>query len=90
MAQTSINIRMDEELKRQFDSLCNDMGMTMTTAMTIFAKKVVRENKIPFEITGSKANAETLEALAEMEDMIHKGTGQEFHSVTELFEDLNT
>ncbi len=72
MAQTSINIRMDEDLKRQFDMLCNDMGMTMTTAMTIFAKKVVRENKIPFEITGSKPNSETLEAIAEMDDMICK------------------
>lgn len=90
MAQTSINIRMDEDLKRQFDMLCNDMGMSMTTAMTIFAKKMVRENKIPFEITGSKPNSETLEAIAEMDDMICKGTGQEFHSVAELFEDLNS
>ncbi len=89
MAQTSINIRMDEDLKRQFDMLCNDMGMTMTTAMTIFAKKMVRENRIPFEITGSRPNAETLEALAEMDDMIRNGTGQEFHTVAELFEDLN-
>lgn len=90
MAQTSINIRMDEELKRQFDMLCNDMGMTMTTAMTIFAKKMVRENRIPFEITGNRPNSDTLEALAEMDDMIRNGTGQEFHSVAELFEDLNS
>lgn len=89
MAQTSINIRMDEELKRQFDLLCNDMGMTMTTAMTIFAKKMVRENKIPFEITGSIPNAETVEAIAEMDDMIRNNAGKEFHSVSELFEDLN-
>ncbi len=90
MAQTSINIRMDEDLKRQFDMLCNDMGMTMTTAMTIFAKKMVRENRIPFEITGSRPNADTLEALAEMDDMIRNGTGQEFHSVAELKDELNS
>ena len=49
MAQTSINIRIDEELKKQFDKFCNDVGMTMTTAFCIFAKKTVKEQKIPFE-----------------------------------------
>ncbi len=53
MAQTSINIRMDADLKKQFDALCNDMGMSMTTAFTIFARKMVRECKMPFEISGN-------------------------------------
>ena len=52
MAQTNINIRMDADLKKQFEDFCNDMGMTMTTAFTIFAKKAVREYRIPFEISG--------------------------------------
>ena len=43
MASTNINIRMDADLKRQFESFCADMGMSMTTAFTIFAKKAVRE-----------------------------------------------
>ncbi len=51
MAQTNINIRMDEELKKQFDAFCSDVGMNMTTAICIFAKTVVRERKIPFEIS---------------------------------------
>lgn len=51
MAQTSINIRMDEELKKQFDAFCSDVGMNMTTAFCIFAKTVVREQRIPFEIS---------------------------------------
>lgn len=90
MAQVNINIRMEEDLKSQFDALCKDMGMSMTTAMTIFAKKMVRESKIPFEITGSIPNAETIEAFNEVEDMIKNGTGRTFHSVEELFEDLNS
>ena len=53
MAQTTVNIRMDEELKKQVESLFSDFGMNMTTAFTIFAKAVVRERKIPFEITAS-------------------------------------
>ena len=39
MAQTNINIRMDAELKRQFEEFCADVGMSMTTAFTVFAKK---------------------------------------------------
>lgn len=49
---TNVNIRMDKELKKQFEAFCNDVGMSMTTAFTIFAKKVVREQRIPFEIGG--------------------------------------
>lgn len=51
MAQTNINIRMDEELKKSFDAFCEEVGMSMTTAFTLFAKKTVREQRIPFEIS---------------------------------------
>ncbi len=51
MTQTNVNIRMDKNLKEQFDKFCKDVGMTMTTAFCIFAKKSVREQRIPFEIT---------------------------------------
>ena len=49
MANININIRMDSDLKQQFEAFCNDVGMTMTTAFTVFAKKAVREYRIPFE-----------------------------------------
>ena len=69
MAQTNVNIRMDEQLKKDFDKFCEDIGMTMTTAICVFAKKVVREQKIPFEITAdpfySKTNQEYLEKVIE-------------------------
>lgn len=65
MAQTNISIRIDEELKKQFEKFCSDTGMTMTTAFNIFVKKAVREQRIPFEITAdpfySTANIERLE-----------------------------
>lgn len=51
MAQTNINIRMDEDLKKQFEAFCSDVGMTMTTAFCVFAKATVRQRKIPFEIS---------------------------------------
>lgn len=51
MALTNINIRIDEDLKRQFDNFCSDIGMSMTTAFCIFAKTAVRERRIPFELS---------------------------------------
>ena len=50
MPSTSVTIRLDENLKKQVEILFNDMGLNMTTAFTIFAKAVVHQNKIPFEI----------------------------------------
>lgn len=53
MAQTKINIRMDEELKKQFDAFCSEVGMSMTTVFCVFAKTAVRQQKIPFDISAS-------------------------------------
>ena len=66
MAQTSVNIRMDAELKRQFEAFCADMGMSMTTAFCVFAKKAVREYRIPFEIGAEIPNEETRKAMEEV------------------------
>ena len=72
MAQTNINIRMDEDLKRQFDSFCNDVGMSMTTAFCIFAKTVVRQRRIPFEIGINTPNRETIKAMKEGDKIYEK------------------
>ena len=63
MANTNINIRMDIDLKRQFEAFCADMGMSMSTAFTIFARKAVREYRIPFEIDGIAPNPRASEIL---------------------------
>jgi len=51
MAQTTVNFRMDEDLKKTMEDVCQELGMTMTTAFTIFAKKMSREKRIPFEVS---------------------------------------
>jgi DNA-damage-inducible protein J len=51
MAQTMVNFRMDEELKKNMEQTCKDMGLSMTTAFTIFANKVTKEKRIPFEVS---------------------------------------
>ena len=87
MASTNINIRMDSDLKKQFEAFCADMGMTMTTAFNVFAKKAVREYRIPFEIGAEHPNAETRKAIEDAENGI--GLSRAFSSVKELMEDLN-
>lgn len=51
MAQTLINFRIDETTKKQMEQICNELGITMSTAFNIFAKKVIREKKIPFDVS---------------------------------------
>lgn len=86
MAQTNICIRMDEKLKKQFDYLCNEFGLTMSTAINMFVKTVVRENRIPFEISLDVPNAETRKAIEDAEKGI--GLSRPFSSVEEMFKDM--
>lgn len=51
MAQVMVNFRMDEDLKKRMEHACAEMGLSMTTAFTIFARKVAAEQRIPFEIS---------------------------------------
>lgn len=67
MAQAMINFRIDENIKREMEKVCREMGMSMTTAFTIFATKVTKEKRIPFEITAdpfySESNMKYLEKI---------------------------
>ena len=51
MAQGTLSIRMDNALKEQFHRMCEEFGMSVSTAVTLFAKACIRERRIPFEIT---------------------------------------
>ena len=51
MAQTTVSVRMDDALKKEFDNVCTDLGLSMTTAITMLAKKMTREKRLPFEVS---------------------------------------
>lgn len=59
MAQAMVNFRMDADLKKSMEETCREMGMSMTTAFTIFATKVSREKRIPFEISADPFYSES-------------------------------
>ena len=62
---TTINFRIDKQTKKDMERVCKELGMSMTTALTIFVKKVGREHKIPFEVSVDPFYSE--ENVAELE-----------------------
>lgn len=48
---TTISLRFDDKMKKDLDEMCEEMGMNLTTFFTIYAKKALRDRKIPFEIS---------------------------------------
>lgn len=89
MAQTNVCIRMDAELKKQFEEFCADVGMSMTTAITVFARKTVRENKIPFAVDRKVPNEETKAAIEETRRMIEDPNyGKSYMDVDKMMREL--
>lgn len=48
---TTVSLRFDDEIKRQLDEMCDEMGMNLTTFFMIYAKKALRDRRIPFEVS---------------------------------------
>lgn len=69
MGQTTMSFRVDNALKRNFDQLCDDFGVSSSAAFTIFMKAVVRERKIPFEIKAASEEEIRHNALAAFQRM---------------------
>ncbi len=88
MATKNITIRMDEELKTQFSKFCNEIGMSMGTAVTIFAKTVVKEGRIPFELSVKAPNLETIKAMLEAEKLSRDPKTKRYSSFMEGFDDV--
>ena len=81
MAQTTVSVRMDNNLKKDFNHVCNDLGLSMTTAITMLAKKMTREKRLPFEVSvdpfySDENIARLKESIAQME-----ATGGTIHEV---------
>ena len=74
MGQTTLSIRMDEDIKKRFDTFCADAGMNATVAVNMFVRTVLKQKRIPFEITGDdspffsmKNQQRLLEAMNQLE-----------------------
>ncbi|WP_108775196.1 type II toxin-antitoxin system RelB/DinJ family antitoxin [Lactimicrobium massiliense] len=66
---SNVNFRMDSDLKKSMEEVCDELGMSMTTAFTIYAKKMTREHRIPFDVSAdpfySDSNMRYLNGIAD-------------------------
>lgn len=89
MAKVSTNISIDANLKKDATELLSDFGLDLSTAVSIFLKQMVREQRIPFEIKRNVPNAATMRALKELADIErHPDQYKSYDSVDELFDEV--
>ena len=89
MEKTSnINIRIDDKLKKEAEKLFNDLRINMSSAINVFLKQSVREQKIPFEIRKEYPNYDTDMAIAETNSTDYNDS-KTYDSVDELFKELD-
>ena len=65
MATAAFSVRMDENLKNNFEMMCESFGISMTAAINLFATAVVNERRIPFEVKGKTWTREEAKCLFE-------------------------
>jgi len=74
MAMTSINVRVDEQVKKRFTWLCDDIGMNISTAINVFMKAALRENRFPFPLEADPYfTGETLRVLEQRKKAFDEG-----------------
>ncbi|NLC93897.1 MAG: type II toxin-antitoxin system RelB/DinJ family antitoxin [Treponema sp.] len=84
----AISIRIDDATKKQFDTFCDSVGLTVSAAFNIFAKTVVREQRIPFEITTEIPNATTIAAIQEGDKIANDSSFKGYKNLNKMWADL--
>lgn len=82
-----INVMVDKQDKEQATNILKDLGLTMSTAINMFVKQIIKEGGIPFEIKNPKPSKELLEALREGEQIIQdleSGKRKVYNNVSEM------
>ena len=74
MAQVMVNFRLDEDVKKEVDEVCREIGISTSAAFNIFARKVARERRIPFELSADPFYSENnLKALKNSRKQFEEG-----------------
>ena len=68
---SAINIQVDSETKKEATAILNDLGLSMSTAINLFLRQVIKRDGLPFEVVNPKPNKELLMALKESEEIIN-------------------
>ena len=86
---TNLCIRIDTELKGQAEALFNELGMSLSTAVTVYFRQAVRESRIPFEIKWDRPSKETASAMRYAATKARDPEAKRYADPEELFRELN-
>ena len=90
MAQTTLSVRMDEDLKKGLEAFCADVGMNTSVAVNMFAKAVLRERRLPFDVVSYSLDPfyspENQERLVRAKERMER-TGGTVHELGETVDD---
>lgn len=79
-----ISTRIDHDMKIEFSHICEEIGLSPSQAIKLFAKAVINYGGIPFELKAKQASSLTIQAIQELEE----GKGHTADNAAELFNDL--
>lgn len=86
---TTVNVRMNAELKKQAEELFGELGMNLTTAVNIFIRQSLRQGGIPFNVSLDEPNRETVSAMLEAKRIAGDGNVKGYRDLNALFKDLD-
>ena len=87
---TTMNIRIEPNLKKQVEEILTDLGMNISDAVTIYFKQIVLTDSIPLQIKRPKFNKETLEAINEADEIMkHPENYKSYNNVYEMIEEID-
>lgn len=85
---TNFSVRMDSDLKRQCESLYNELGVNFTTAINVFLRQSLRVGGFPFDVKLEQPNRETIAAMLEAERIAHDSGVKRYSDVEEALREL--
>ncbi len=86
---TTMNIRIEPELKKKVEEILNDLGMNIADAVNIYFKQIVLTDSIPLQIKRPKFNKETLKAIEEADEIMkHPEDYKSYNNVYEMIEEI--
>ncbi len=89
MSAVSTNIKIDSQLKQESQALFESLGLNLSTAVNIFLRQAVREQAIPFRVSVRTPNAETIEAIQEVQRMkVNPNLGKTYTDVDQMMKEL--
>ena len=91
MSTSNLCVRVDSELKQTVERCLADMGLNLSTAITIYLKRIARDHEIPFKISATRRiNQETVDAIAEGHRIANDPSVPGYRDMKSLFEALDS